>query len=183
MSAAAPAGLAAALQSGARGDEDDRRAQAHPHVLGYAAAAAVADIVPGAGLIAVPGVQAKMLHSIASIYGVSWTKALAAEFTGALGTSTLVRIASSFGTRELAKFIPVYGQTAGAAAAAALSFATTYAIGKAACHFLGRRLAGRPDNGEVLAAYTAAFRRAVDLARARDFRPAPPTGRPGEVRP
>lgn len=168
--AAAPASLSAAVRSAGSADQDRRRAQAHPHVLGYATAAAVADLFPATGLVAVPGIQAKMLHSIAGIYDMSWTQRLAGEFAGALGTGTILRIASGFGARELGKLVPVYGQTAGAAAAAALSFATTFALGKAACHFLGRRRAGlEDDEGQVMDAYKRAFASAVEMARQRDF--------------
>ena len=104
---------------------------------------------PVAGAVAVPGVQAKMLHSLAAIYGVDWDQRTIAEFAGALGTGVVVRTLTSFGARQLAKLIPVYGQTAGAAAAAAMSFATTYALGKAAVYYLGRKRLGLADTGDV----------------------------------
>lgn len=165
----APAGLAAALRILQEDAGGRRRRQAHPHILGYATAAAAADILPGAGIVAVPGVQAKMLHSLAQIYGVTWDRSMAGEFAGALGTGTVIGLASSFGVRQLAKFIPVYGQTAGAAAAAAASFATTFAIGKAACVFLGRRQISAQDREAVLTAYREAFASAVRMARERNL--------------
>ena len=91
-----------------------------------------------------------------------------AEFLGALGTGTLVRTASSFGIRQLVKLVPVYGQTIGAAAAAAASFAATYAIGKAASYFLSRR--GRGVRAEQVAkVYRETLERAFGLASKRQM--------------
>ena len=66
----------------------------------------------------------------------------------------------AFGARQLAKLVPVYGQTAGAAAAAAMSFATTYALGKAAVVYLERRSARRSGIEGVREAYEEALARA-----------------------
>lgn len=163
----APDGLAASLDA-ARGEAGGERARrAHPHIVGYAIAAGAADAVPGAGLIAVPGVQAKMLHSLARIYGVRWDRRALAEFAGALGAGTAVKALSAFGIRELIKFIPVYGQTAGAAAAAAASFAMTFALGKAACAFFDRRRSGPVAPGDLKAAYRDALDEAFRLSKAR----------------
>jgi uncharacterized protein (DUF697 family) len=86
-----------------------------------------------------------------------------------MGASTLLRVASGFGAREVAKLVPLYGQTAGAAAAAVMSFATTYALGKAACHFLGRRKVGGRDPHGVAQTYKEALSTALRLARERGF--------------
>ncbi len=65
------------------------------------------------------------------------------------------------------KLVPVYGQTIGAAAAAAASFAATYALGKAADHFLVRRQRGiRAD--EVATVYREALQNALRLSKARE---------------
>lgn len=133
------------------------------HILGFAFAAGASDAFPLAGIVAVPVVQAAMLRHIAVRYGVTWDKKAAAEFAAALGAGTLARVASGFGLRQLAKLIPVYGQTAGAAAAATASFATTYAMGKAAAYFLRRRRAGERGE-EVQAVYRGALKRALRLA-------------------
>ena len=117
----------------------------------------------------VPGIQAKLIHAVGEIYGVAWDRRALGEFAGALGATTLVRIASGFGARELAKLVPVYGQTAGAAAAAIMSFATTYALGKAACYFLSRRKIGASDPDGVAQAYKDALKSALRLARERGF--------------
>ena len=110
-----------------------------------------------------------MIHTLAAIYGIEWNRRALAEFAGALGASTLVRIGSGFGARQLAKLVPLYGQTAGAAAAAVMSFATTYALGKAACYFLGRRKLGASDPIGVAQTYKDALGTALRLARERGF--------------
>jgi len=154
------------------GDASDAlSARAHPHIIGYATAAGAADLWPLAGVALVPAVQAKLIHTLAAIYDVDWNRRVLSEFAGALGASTLVRIAGGFGARELAKLIPLYGQTAGAAAAAAMSFATTYALGKAACYFLKRRRAGQSDPEGVAATYREALTAAIRLARERGLTP------------
>jgi uncharacterized protein (DUF697 family) len=78
-----------------------------------------------------------------------------------------VHTASSFGIRQLVKLIPVYGQTAGAAAAAASSFAVTYAMGKAASYYLHARRRGL-EAREVADVYSKALREAFVLAKARE---------------
>ena len=163
----APAAIAATLARDDAAPHDALAARAHPHIIGYATAAAAADVLPVAGAVAVPGVQAKMLHSLAAIYGIDWDQRGIAEFAGALGTGVVVRTLTSFAARQLAKLIPVYGQTAGAAAAAALSFATTYALGKAAVYYLGRKRLGLADAGDVAEAYREALRKAFDLSVSR----------------
>lgn len=172
----APAGLMDSLREARKTAGDARARQAHPHIVGYAVAAAAADVVPLAGLVAVPGVQAKMLHSLALIYGVAWDRRTVGEFAAALGTGTALKALSSFGVRELVKLTPVYGATAGAAAAATASFAMTFALGKAACVFLSRRRAGSAEAGAIADAYRQALKEAFHLAaeRASANKPAGP---------
>ncbi len=163
----APAAVVTSLHN-LLGDGGDALAvRAQPHILGYATAAGAADIWPVAGIALVPAVQAKMIHTLAAIYGVEWNRRVLAEFAGALGASTLIQIGSGFGARQLAKLVPLYGQTAGAAAAAVMSFATTYALGKAACYFLGRRKSGASDPTGVAQTYKDALSTALRLARER----------------
>jgi uncharacterized protein (DUF697 family) len=167
LEAAAPAGLVALLKD-ANAQSGDRLAnEAHPHIVGYAAAAAAADAVPVAGAVAVPAVQSKMLHSLGRIYGVEWNRKALGEFAACLGVGAVSRLVAGFGLRELAKLIPVYGQTAGAAAAAAASFATTFAIGKAACYFLLQHRAGTADPQGVAKAYSAALAEAFRIRKAK----------------
>ncbi|MFT5894672.1 MAG: hypothetical protein ACI8VW_001544 [bacterium] len=128
-------------------------------ILGYAAAAAAADVFPAIGLFAVPTIQGKLLHTLAGRYNITWDKRIAMEFVAAMGSSFLYRYALSLGGRQLAKFIPVYGQTAGAAAASALSFASTYAIARAACMYLYHQKIHKPVSSEAL---QEAFKRAFN---------------------
>jgi uncharacterized protein (DUF697 family) len=166
---AAPAALAASLREVKEASNEKRAGRAHPYILGCAAAAAAVDLVPVAGVVAVPGVQATMLRSLARIYGAEWNRRTLTEFAGALGAGAVARMLSTFGIRQLTKLVPVYGQTAGAAAAAATSFATTYALGKAVCHFLGRRQLGSIDPASVQRVYVDALSKAFELARRRDI--------------
>ncbi len=167
LQAVAPTAVVSAL-SNLTGDAADALAdRAHPHIIGYATAAGAADLWPVAGIALVPAIQAKLMHALGAIYGIVWDRRALAEFASALGATTLLRVASGFGARELAKLVPIYGQTAGAAAAAGMSFATTYALGKAACYFLKRRKAGATDPAGVAQAYKDALGSALKLARER----------------
>ena len=164
--------LERALAVHAAGDRESRAfAARRSEVLGYAGAAAAVDLVPAVGLVAVPSVQGKMLHALAGRYGVPWDRRTAKEFLTVLGSSFLYRYILSLTGRELAKLIPVYGQTAGTAAAASISFASTYALGRAACLYLFRRVAGEPVGTEDL---REAFRRAFDETRDGDREGPPP---------
>ena len=165
LSDAAPLALAAALADEHLRSGDGKARTAHARILRHALAAAAGDLVPFAGIVAVPGVQASMLHTLAQLYGVEWNRRVAAEFAGALGTGTVVSTLGGFGLRQLAKLIPVYGQTVGAAAASAASFATTFALGKAAVYYLGRRHLGSAAAEGVTDAYKHAFATAFSMAR------------------
>ena len=172
LAAAAPAALRAALDQ----PREALERQAQPHIMGYAAAAAAADIVPLAGAVAVPGIQAKMLHSLALIHGAAWDRQMLGEFAACLGAGTITRMAASLGLRQLAKLIPVYGQTAGAAAAAATSFAATVALGKAAEYFLNRRKIGIDDPDGVARVYAQSLAEAFRM-RASTTGPGTPSSK------
>lgn len=165
--AAAPTAVALALAGLPDASAAGTARRADSYTLGFALAAGASDAVPVAGVVAVPAVQAAMLHQLGKLYGIEWDRQAYMEFGGALGAGALVRTASSFGIRQLVKLIPVYGQTAGAAAAAAASFATTYAMGKAASYYLGARQRG-VEAKEVSAVYAKALREAFVLAKARE---------------
>lgn len=128
-------------------------------ITGYASAAAAVDLMPAIGLIAVPSLQGKMLHALAGRYDIDWDRRIATEFVAAMGSGFLYRYALSLGGRQLAKFIPVYGQSAGAAAAASISFASTFALGRAACLYLYRRKNNQSlDPEQLRAAFVNAFK-------------------------
>jgi uncharacterized protein (DUF697 family) len=165
--AVAPAAVRVAVQElpgAAEGEEHGSSVNAH--ILGFAAAAGASDALPVTGVVTVPVLQAAMLRRLAQLYGIGWDRRSYAEFLAALGTGTLVRTASTFGVRQLVKLVPVYGQTIGAATAAAASFAATYAIGKAASYYLDRRRRG--EAAENLAGvYREALRDAFGMAQHR----------------
>lgn len=163
----APSALASTLADLARGRNAGGRASNHALILGHAAAASAADLVPVAAVAAVPAVQGRLLQLLARRYEVAWTRRASMEFAGALGAGFLARYAAGFGIRQLVKLIPAYGQTAGAAAAAATSFATTYALGKAAEYYLDKRRRGATDTAGVQEAWSRALREALTLARRR----------------
>ena len=105
-------------------------------VLWYAGTAAASDAIPVVGLLSVPAIQGKMLHSLAQKYGLNWNTRNFSEFSTALGTGFALRYATSLGARQLAKLLPGFGQLAGSAFAVTVSYASTYALGRAACSYL-----------------------------------------------
>ncbi|MBE9639730.1 YcjF family protein [Salipiger mangrovisoli] len=154
------------LEKSRAGDAEHREFQKHKRcVLSYAGVALTSDLAPVVGLVAVPATQLKMLHELGLRYGITWDRKVGAAFLSTMGLSLGARYATNFGLRELAKLIPVYGQTVGAATAGAISFATTYALGRAAAYFLYRRAQGSsPSEEELRAVYQRAFRRSSDEA-------------------
>jgi uncharacterized protein (DUF697 family) len=107
-----------------------------------------------------------MLREVAAAYGIPWDGQTVAQFATCLGTGVAIRMLSRFGIRELVKLIPVYGQTVGTAAFAASSFATTFAVGKAAVLLLSQRRLGEADPKAVAQIYGQSLRNAFGLSRA-----------------
>ncbi len=105
-------------------------------VMWYAATASASDAVPLVGLVSVPAVQGKMLHSLARRYDMEWNARNFSEFITALGGTAALRYAVSLGGRQLGKLIPGFGQLVGTAFAVSVSYASTYALGRAACSYL-----------------------------------------------
>ncbi|MBU2583362.1 MAG: GTPase domain-containing protein [Alphaproteobacteria bacterium] len=147
---------------------EGRSGDLHRLIVGYASAAAAADLVPVAAVAAVPAVQAKLLHALSQKHGLEWNRRMSLEFAGALGAGALTRYAAGFGIRQLVKLIPAYGQTVGATAAAAASFATTFALGKAADYYLKRTLrGGQASTAEIKEVWARSLSEAFDLANRR----------------
>jgi uncharacterized protein (DUF697 family) len=142
--------------------EETRFAHLRNDILWYAAASGGTDVFPVVGLGTVPMIQAKMLHHLTGQYGISWNKKVLADFVAALGAGFSVQYLSKLGIRQLTKLIPVYGQTAGSAAAVVVSFCSTYAIGRAACKYFYHK-----SNGEAVSAQelTRMYRQAFNEAR------------------
>lgn len=144
-----------------RGAERSAFASHRSEVLWYASAAGASDVAPVVGAVTVPALQAAMLRALGKHYCVNWTRPRMTEFALALGAGAALRYGASYAVRQLSKLIPVYGQTAGAAAAGAISFAATFALGRAAAMYLFRTQHGEAiDSGELRALYTDALRRA-----------------------
>lgn len=144
-----------------RGAERGAFSELRARVLWYASAAGASDAVPVVGAVTVPAIQAEMLRTLGKRYAVEWTRSRMTEFTLALGAGAAARYGASYAIRQLIKLIPVYGQTAGAAAAGAVGFAATYALGRAAAFYLHRTQQGLSiETDELRALYTDALRRA-----------------------
>ncbi|MCC8998940.1 MAG: GTP-binding DUF697 domain-containing protein [Candidatus Contendobacter sp.] len=130
------------LQTMLRGDagiRDVYERAAHPHIVGHALAAAGVGALPLVDLVGVPAVQAKLLHSLATLYGQNWDRRAISEFLGLLGAGIGVGYVARTVGRELVKFIPWWGQTVGVVWGATVSGATTYALGKAAGYYFASR--------------------------------------------
>ncbi|MBM3597880.1 MAG: GTPase domain-containing protein [Alphaproteobacteria bacterium] len=165
---AAPATVRSRLSALRASEGDDLSTAAHGLIVGFSFAAAGADVVPVVGMVAVPGIQGALLHALAGRFGVEWSREHILAFLSSLGTLALTRYGLGFGLRQLAKLIPVYGQSVGAAAAAAASFIFTYALGRAACVYLAaRRIGQKPKDDEIVAAYAKGLREAFDIFNRR----------------
>jgi uncharacterized protein (DUF697 family) len=137
---------------------DFHATQARPHIIGYALLNMGMGAIPLAGLPLVLGVQAKLFHSIASIYGLELTRRLFTEFSTLIGTG----VGAGLLARELLNFIPVYGW----AVAGVYSGATTYALGYAFCVYLnGVQRGALPDQDTLKTAYDEAFDHARQILK------------------
>ncbi|WP_199671174.1 YcjF family protein [Salinibius halmophilus] len=131
-------------------------------VLWYAGVAGGSDIFPVVGLVSVPSIQAKMLHSLGQQFGVEWGKREYGELIGALGAGFGIQYSAHLGLRQLTKLIPAYGQTIGAASAAAISFSTTYALGRVAAKYLFHKSRGESVSQDEL---KALYRQALTVSK------------------
>lgn len=145
----------------ARGNH--RMAQLNPHLVGYAMAAGLTDMIPVAGLVTVPTLQGKMLHTVGRFHDQSWDRRTLKEFSASLGSGALLGIGASFGARQLGKLIPVYGQSVGALAAGSASAAVTYALGRAASYYLEQKALGHDDPAGVAREYQGSLKEAWQL--------------------
>lgn len=138
---------------------------AHPHILSYSLAAAGLGALPVVDVAAVPAIQLKLFHTLASLYDMPWDKRNTSEFFGLLGAGIGVGYGLRMAGRSLVKLVPVWGQTAGAIWGATSSAAMTYALGKAACYYLARKRKGLPvDDTQLRQIYSEALRRGRDMA-------------------
>lgn len=143
--------VAELLAHAAHGDAEAVRWQSHRSmVLWYAGAAGGSDTLPVVGGFTGPALQVAMLAALAARYKVDWTWRRRAEFAAALGAGTAVAYGTSYAVRQLAKLIPVAGQTAGAAASGVVTFGTTLALGRAAALFLHMVSSGEQVDTEAI---------------------------------
>ncbi len=143
---AVPLGLRAMMHEHRKAFRDAYFLAAHPHILGYATAAGAAASVP-VPMVDLPlllGIQAKMFHSIASIYGQKMAGQRTAEVFGTLGFG----VAARMGGRELLKLVPGVGSAMSGLFAAA----STYALGCTLCAYFSLALEGDVPNAAALRA-------------------------------
>lgn len=141
---------------------------AHQHIVGYALTAAGVGALPAVDLVAVSAVQAKLLHTLAVLYGQRWDRRMITEFISLLGVSVATGFVSQMIGKTVAKLIPGWGQTIGLVWGASASGATTYALGKAAAWFFDRRRAGLAiDAAALRAVYAEALAAGRDLVAKR----------------
>lgn len=149
------------LQARLRGDagvRDVYSRAAHPHIVGHALVAAGVGALPLVDLVGVPAVQAKLLHSLATLYGQHWDRRRVSEFFGLLGIGVGASYVARLLGREVVKLIPGWGQTIGAMWGATASGTTTYALGKtASAYFLSRRQNHPVDAAALRRIYTEAL--------------------------
>lgn len=159
------------LQVLLQGDEGVRGVyarSAHQHIVGYTWTAAGLGALPAVDLVAVSAVQAKLLHTLAHLYGQRWDRRTTTEFIGLMGASVAGGLVSRMVSKSVVKFIPMFGQTVGAVWGASTSGATTYALGKAAAHFFSRRSQGdRIDADTLRRVYAEAFADGSEMLRRR----------------
>ncbi|HEX5269824.1 MAG TPA: DUF697 domain-containing protein, partial [Gemmataceae bacterium] len=106
--------------------------------------------VPWVDLLILPGIQTRMVHHVARLYGQPMKAQHFGELAGALGLGMIVRQ----GIRELMKFIPYVGSVAGGA----LAGASTFALGKAACfYYSGVQQGHAPTPDEIRRYYAEQF--------------------------
>jgi uncharacterized protein (DUF697 family) len=127
---------------------------AHPQIVGHALVAAGIGALPLVDLVGAPAVQAKLLHSLATLYGQSWDRRQVSEFLGLLGAGIGASYVARLLGREVIKLIPGWGPTIGAMWGATASGTTTYALGKTAGHYFAlavKRLLSRIDRWRLAA--------------------------------
>ena len=154
------------LKSAHRDVEQENFDQLKTEVLWYSATAAASDAIPVVGLVSVPAIQGKMLHSLSRKYGIRWNKRNFSEFSAALGTSFAFRYLTNLAARQLAKLVPGFGQLAGGAFAVSVSYASTYALGRAACSYLyHKKTATVIDDRALQAVYQDAMKQSRQAGR------------------
>ncbi len=157
-----PKGLINLLKGSKKHKEllDYHAEQAHPHITGYALLNIGIGAVPIVGIPLAVATQAKLFHSITSIYELELTRQLYTEFIGLFGTSIGIGLLG----RGLVGLVPVYGW----AVSGAYSGAMTYGLGKAFCVYLYSVKRGALPNKEMVKkTYAEAFSDARELLKSK----------------
>ncbi|MEO1544426.1 MAG: GTPase domain-containing protein, partial [Pseudomonadota bacterium] len=97
IASAAPDALVATLKSLQTAAVDVGAGRLRSQIIGHASVAAAVDVMPLAGAIAVPAVQAKLLKVLGEHYGVGWDRRSLSEFAGCLGVGIVSRLLASLG--------------------------------------------------------------------------------------
>jgi uncharacterized protein (DUF697 family) len=118
-----------------------------PVIIGYSSMAATAGAVPVpfVDMIIIPGIQARMAHHLAGLYGQPMTTGRFREIAAAVGVGMVSRQLA----RQATKFIPVVGSAVGAA----VGGASTYALGRALCYYFQAACEGHVPDAATLKAY------------------------------
>ncbi|SFQ17235.1 Uncharacterized conserved protein, DUF697 family [Nitrosomonas cryotolerans] len=163
------------LQRQLSGDKEIRdlyARTAHQHIVSFSLTAAGLGALPVVDLVAVSTVQAKLLHSLARLYGQHWDKRTITEFFGLVGAGVASGFLARVIGRTIVKLIPFWGQTAGMVWSASSSGATTYALGKAAVYFFVRRKDGlNVDPDTLRRVYSDALKNGVSILKNRSRDP------------
>ena len=118
-----------------------------PVIMGYSTMAATAGAVPVpfVDMIIIPGIQARMAHHLAGLYGQPMTTDRFKEIAAAVGVGMVSRQLA----RQATKFIPIVGSAIGAA----VGGASTYALGRALCYYFQAACEGHVPDAASLKAY------------------------------
>jgi uncharacterized protein (DUF697 family) len=121
------------LEEAGRDLQDIYSRHALPHILAYSSLAASAGAlpVPFVDLVLISGIQSRMVYHLARLHDQPLGGRRFLELAGTLGFGILVQQA----TREMLKFIPIFGTVAGSIAGGGLASASTFALGKACCYY------------------------------------------------
>ncbi|MCV6638516.1 YcjF family protein [Candidatus Albibeggiatoa sp. nov. NOAA] len=141
------------------GHEEEANNMVKNYIIASMGAALVP--VPLFDMVALTGIQLKMLHSLAKLYDVKFTKNLGKSLIGSL----LGGIVPTSTAASLSKAVPGVGTTAGVIGMSAIGGAATYAIGRVFIqHFEsgGTFLDFNPE--KVREYFKAEFERGKDVA-------------------
>ncbi|MBP7654120.1 DUF697 domain-containing protein [Candidatus Dependentiae bacterium] len=122
----------------AQGEESSKLAQANSKVTRYVLWSMGAGVIPVpiVDMMAITGVQLKMISEITAVYEVPFSENMAKSYITALIGSVLPGSLAASGFGSLIKAIPGIGSFSGAVSQSLLAGAITFAIGKVfAAHF------------------------------------------------